>query len=385
MGKCYIPPEDIASKPTKSGATVRRSFRRAAFSADLTGFDTYDKSKPCRQKQKKTQIVSSESAGAQKIAIELEGNPKAAEYMKRYNELVTSTSLIVKELLKGRRGKVKEKKFITEVWGVMSGNLNIKYGINNFNFMSEALDSKNFDCSNSSFLVYDVAKNVGIKMEMVLVPGHVIVKTDNFFFETTNGAYHPLCVLQLQYPSHQILESDEMQAITHSTRGNAYIHQGKPEEAVASFKEAIQLNPNSAEAHHNLGIAYSNQAKYDEAIPSFKKAIETDPKNAKALGGLGNAYFRQGQLDEAVASFKKAIELDPKNGEVHYSLGAVYDKQGKLDEAVASFKEASALDPNSPARLYLVTIYYKQGLTDLAEKLIDKLNEEGTRSKPTQG
>ena len=66
------------------------------------------------------------------------------------------------------------------------------------------------------------------------------------------------------------------------------------------------------------------QRRTDEAIASFREAVrlEKDSANsARSYEGLGEALFQKGQLDEAIVYYKKAIELDPKYVIAHNNLG----------------------------------------------------------------
>jgi serine/threonine protein kinase len=122
------------------------------------------------------------------------------------------------------------------------------------------------------------------------------------------------------------------------------------------------------------GLKMHNAHRPDEAIACYRKAIELEQKNAVAHSGLGTALYGKGQVDEAFASWRRAIALDPKNAEArfnlavvplvtdsrnstnlvlfgsgsafdHYNLGVWLARLGKLDEAMACFKKAVELDP----------------------------------------
>jgi tetratricopeptide (TPR) repeat protein len=61
------------------------------------------------------------------------------------------------------------------------------------------------------------------------------------------------------------------------------------EEAIAHFREAVQLNPESAEAHSNLGAGLGLQGKLDEAIVHFRRALQIDPDHVNARENLRKA------------------------------------------------------------------------------------------------
>jgi tetratricopeptide (TPR) repeat protein len=70
---------------------------------------------------------------------------------------------------------------------------------------------------------------------------------------------------------------DANDAVAHYNRGNAYTDQGKFDEAIGNFNEAIQLDPNYAAAYNDRGVVYCQQRKFDKAISDFSNAIRLDP------------------------------------------------------------------------------------------------------------
>ncbi len=106
------------------------------------------------------------------------------------------------------------------------------------------------------------------------------------------------------------------------------------------YKEKVRENPDDAEAHFGLGYAYGDAANWREAIASFKQAIKLDPDNdamgALAHFGLCGAYFNLGMYKEAIESGKQSIRIDPDVALVHYGLGLAYlglnNKSSALDQ-----------------------------------------------------
>jgi tetratricopeptide (TPR) repeat protein len=65
--------------------------------------------------------------------------------------------------------------------------------------------------------------------------------------------------------------------------------------------------------YNNLGAALADQKKPDEAIAAFSKAIEIDPKHAPAHDNVARAYALLGQWDQAAACTGKLIQLRPSD------------------------------------------------------------------------
>ena len=115
----------------------------------------------------------------------------------------------------------------------------------------------------------------------------------------------------------------------HYNLGIALHDQGKLDEAIAEYREAIRLKPDYAEAHYNLGIALSDQGKLDEAIAEYREAIRLKPDSADAHNNLGIALQDQGKLDEAIAEYREAIRLKPDYAEAHNNLGIALQRPGE--------------------------------------------------------
>jgi tetratricopeptide (TPR) repeat protein len=132
----------------------------------------------------------------------------------------------------------------------------------------------------------------------------------------------------------------------HSSLGGVYLKQGRLDEAVAELTEAIRLDPKSPEDRISLGIALNKLGKDRDAIDQMLEAIQLEPDSANAHYNLGRLYAATGQIDDAVVQFASAVRLEPESAENHYNLGTVLAAQGKMEEAVTEFSEAIRLKPD---------------------------------------
>jgi len=85
----------------------------------------------------------------------------------------------------------------------------------------------------------------------------------------------------------------------------------------------------SAEEYMKRGMAQYERGELDEAIASYRKAIELQPNKADAHINLGAALQQKGELDEAITSFRKAIELQPDLVRAHFNLGVALRWHGR--------------------------------------------------------
>ncbi|MGC4062866.1 MAG: tetratricopeptide repeat protein [Aquabacterium sp.] len=92
------------------------------------------------------------------------------------------------------------------------------------------------------------------------------------------------------------------------------------DEAVASYRKALQLKPDHVGALCNMGIVLKDLGQYDQAVANFRQALTLQPDLADAHNNLGNLLKDLGQLDEAVACFRKALAARPDFAEAHSNL-----------------------------------------------------------------
>ena len=134
--------------------------------------------------------------------------------------------------------------------------------------------------------------------------------------------------------------------IAHNNLGASLADQGKTDEAIAHYSEALRIKSDYADAHNNLGVALADEGKLDEAIAHYFEALRIRPDYADAHSNLGIALANEGKLDEAIAQFAEALRINPDSAKAHNNLGVALASQGKLDEAIAHFNEALRINPD---------------------------------------
>ena len=109
------------------------------------------------------------------------------------------------------------------------------------------------------------------------------------------------------------IELDKNNADYNHNLGIALAQQGKFEEAIAAYKKAISFPTYSTPevAYYNMGEAFIRLRKPQEAVESFRAAIQLEPTMVAAHYGLGLALSQAGKPDEAKAAFRQARDLDP--------------------------------------------------------------------------
>ena len=112
-----------------------------------------------------------------------------------------------------------------------------------------------------------------------------------------------------------------------------------------SFK-ALMYDSNLPEAYTAMGLSYFIWGKLDEAAASGRKAIELDPDDFIAYWTLGRIQFSTGNLAEALALFERVIEIKPGFYMAHSDLKQTYVGLGRNVEAEAVSRKCLELLPN---------------------------------------
>lgn len=139
----------------------------------------------------------------------------------------------------------------------------------------------------------------------------------------------------------QALKDDPKLGLAHEDMGFLNFTEGKDDEAVREFKQAVSLDPKLYLSLFSLTMM-SPAARMDSAAgqseleAALMKVLDQDPQFAPALVQLARLYVRQGNLDQAFAIARKAEELEPARAGYHLLSGRILELKGHGAEA-ASF------------------------------------------------
>ncbi len=130
----------------------------------------------------------------------------------------------------------------------------------------------------------------------------------------------------------------------------------------ALFRRAIAMTTDNEVAHLNLGAALATDGRLEEALPEFQEALRINPGHYQLYNDIANILDRQGRHAEAAAGFRLAIRLKPGIAYQHNSLGMTLMKLGDYQGALAEFSEAERVDPNYPwSHIERATLYFGLG------------------------
>ena len=152
---------------------------------------------------------------------------------------------------------------------------------------------------------------------------------------------------------------------------------GKLQEAELSYRKAIEIKPDFADAHSNLGSILSDLGKLQEAELSYRKAIEIKPHLAEAHSNLGTVLNDLGKLQEADLSTRKAIEIKPDYPHAYFNLFRQYEQINNLEKLKESLKEFNKIDSiENELLLFRSRLSFRNKKHQIAKELIDNISSE---------
>ena len=212
------------------------------------------------------------------------------------------------------------------------------------------------------------------KNEVLYKLGHIYHKTGNL---ENAISYLRNCMIGENTPS-----SRKVEALC--CLGSCFEKQGKTEEAVQMYKEALELNPtnfktleflgwclsdsdeeacldylkralehvgeNSAEEgdlHYLLGRLYLKQQNFPESQNELQKAIFKNPNSYVYWTSIGILYAQAQQPNDAFECLVKASTLAQDRADVWRNMGALYEQCQQREEALLSYQRAFSYDPDN--------------------------------------
>ncbi|HUI46967.1 MAG TPA: tetratricopeptide repeat protein [Nitrospirota bacterium] len=137
--------------------------------------------------------------------------------------------------------------------------------------------------------------------------------------------------------------------IAYRMLGDNYGKIGNVQAAIASFTEAIKIEPNDSKAHEGLGVALIEQKRYEEAMYHLSTAIALNPQNDNAYYNLGVVLAYNHRYEDAIYSYMQSLRINPEKKGARANIGAALFHLGKFDEAIHYFQEELKIDPGNEA------------------------------------
>ena len=160
--------------------------------------------------------------------------------------------------------------------------------------------------------------------------------------------------------------TDNLEAYDYYLRGRAHFNRFTQEanaQARQMFEQALELDPQYAEAYAFLGSTYFTEWAWqwsqdsqtlEQALALAQKAVALDDSLAQAHATLGAVYLWKKQYDQAIAEEERAIALDANFAEAYTWLGETLRRAGRPEEVHRVDREGDAPQPPLSACLLIL-------------------------------
>jgi len=150
---------------------------------------------------------------------------------------------------------------------------------------------------------------------------------------------------------------------------------------MATFNEVIRKDPKvSAPALFGLGSLYEEQGKKQDALKKYQEALTRAPMYVPALNNLASLYADGigGKPAEGLALIEKAVKAEPNNTNILDTYGYLLLKNGRADESRKILERVASILPNNPTVNYhLALAYQRSGDRAQALSRVNKALESG--------
>jgi tetratricopeptide (TPR) repeat protein len=154
-------------------------------------------------------------------------------------------------------------------------------------------------------------------------------------------------------------------------RGEQAVAEGKNEESVEAFRQAVTIDPEFVDAWNELGAAEAATGDLAAAAKEFQKAIDIAPEHPMALPNLSIVLARLGRFHDAGTVARRALKVVPNSGRVRYILAAsILIEGGDSNEALENLEKATSEVPK--AHLVASDVLVMQGRQQEAIKHLEE-------------
>ena len=130
--------------------------------------------------------------------------------------------------------------------------------------------------------------------------------------------------------------------------GKEFSQEGCFEEAVSSFRKALEFKADYVEAYNLIAQIYARQENWDDCIAIFRNFVELNPGNPQAYLALGDALRKAGRSKQSLEICRQAVGKEHVAPGIYRLLGNLMEGEEQFDDAVRHYRKFLELRPNSP-------------------------------------
>ena len=169
-------------------------------------------------------------------------------------------------------------------------------------------------------------------------------------------------------------EAQQGEASVFVARGVLAYDEKRYEEALASLREALRLDPHNIEALYYTGLSNIALGRHDAAVQALEQVRRLDPKDQSNNFQLGALYFGLQRYDKAQPLLEDVFASNPQLDSLGYYVGFLRYRQRDYQGALRAFRAGRSTDLN----IQQLTRFYSGlalGVLGLPEQATAELDE----------
>jgi WD40 repeat protein/serine/threonine protein kinase/tetratricopeptide (TPR) repeat protein len=137
-----------------------------------------------------------------------------------------------------------------------------------------------------------------------------------------------------------LIAAEPKRAALHTRRGRVLAAHGLPDEALAAYTKAIELQSDDWRPWYGRGMVHEERRRWDAALRDYAEAGRLNPEQWDVWLRQGRASATLGRLDEALTQYSQAVALNAPGADPWVERGEVHARLRHWNEATADFANA---------------------------------------------
>lgn len=161
----------------------------------------------------------------------------------------------------------------------------------------------------------------------------------------------------------------------HQLMAEAHRNQGRHQEAVKEWREALKFSPHNPDIQRDLAISLHQSRDYDGAQALLRDLLKRHPNSAELNFLIGDSLLNSQQAEKAIPFLKKSVQSDPNVLATQASLARALMQIGQAAQAIPHLQAALPIDDDGSLHYQLARACQSTGQQELAREALQKYQQ----------